>query len=285
MPHLFNRAVRAHYQARALKFGGVDFLFDQIAGSLGEGLGLITKKFTDITVIGAPCLALFQLLQSHYPESVIHWVSELLDPPRFLGVINVHRGFDGPLPLPLQSQDLILSFMDLHAVNDPVGEMIQIHRSLKPDGLFQSALFGGESLHELSTIMAQAEQKNRGGVSPHVFPMAELKAMGGLLGRAGFALPVANVEDFQVWYPSALHLMREVRAMGEGNCLHSRDRCGLSRAMLMDIMTDYAVRHAREDGKILAKFEVIYLHAWAPHASQQQPLRPGTATHKLQDFL
>ncbi|WP_397541591.1 methyltransferase domain-containing protein [Roseovarius salis] len=189
------------------------------------------------------------------------------------------------LPLEEGSLDLVLHAMCLHWANDPVGQLIQSRRALRADGLFLAIFFGGETLHELRTALAQAESDLYGGLSPRVAPMGEIRDLGALLQRAGFALPVADSFVLTASYPSPLHLMRELRFMGEGNALASRRRAPTPRALIARAAEIYAETFGDPEGRVQATFELIVLTGWAPDASQPQPLRPGSATARLADAL
>jgi SAM-dependent methyltransferase len=189
------------------------------------------------------------------------------------------------LPLEEGSQDLAVSAMLMHALNDPVGHLVQLRRALKPDGLLLAALFGGQTLHELRASLAEAEAEVEGGLSPRVAPMAEIRDLGALLQRAGFAMPVADAERLTVTYATPLHLMRELRAMGETNILSARRRQPLRRGTLMRACDIYAIHFAAPDGRVRATFEIVFLTGWAPAPDQPQPLRPGSAKARLADAL
>jgi len=189
------------------------------------------------------------------------------------------------LPIKPASVDLVLSAMALHWVNDLPGALVQIARALKPDGLFLAALLGGETLWQLRGALAQAESDVEGGLSPRVSPFADLRDAAGLLQRAGFAMPVADAETIDVRYPDALALMRDLRAMAEGNAVRGRRSGPTRRETLARAAAIYGERHGGADGRVPATFEVLYLHGWAPHAAQPQPLRPGAATSRLADAL
>ena len=189
------------------------------------------------------------------------------------------------LPFAAASFDLVLSAMDLHWVNDLPGTLIQIGRILKPDGLFLGAMLGGATLWQLREALGAAESEIEGGLSPRVSPFADLRDAAGLLQRAGLALPVADSETIEVEYGDALSLMRELGAMGEGNLVRER-RHGLARrATRVRAAEIYAERFAQPSGRIAASFEVLFLHGWAPHASQPKPLKPGSAARRLADAL
>ena len=209
-----------------------------------------------------------------------------------LGLAFARRA-DGPavvadeeaLPFAPQSFDLVLSAMSLHWVNDLPGTLIQVGRLLKPDGLFLGAMLGGGTLWQLRQALAAAESEIEGGLSPRVSPFADLRDAAGLLQRAGFALPVADGETIEVDYESALALMRDLGAMGEGNLVVERRRGLARRATLLRAAEIYGERFARPSGRVTASFEVLFLHGWAPHASQPKPLKPGSAAHRLAEAL
>lgn len=189
------------------------------------------------------------------------------------------------LPFAPQTFDLVVSAMDLHWVNDLPGTLVQIRRILKPDGLLLGAMLGGATLWQLRQALAAAESEVEGGLSPRVSPFAALADAAGLLQRAGFALPVADSETIDVEYESALALMRDLGGMGESNLIRERRR-GLSRrATLLRAAEIYGERFALASGRVLASFEVLFLHGWAPHESQPKPLKPGSAAHRLADAL
>jgi SAM-dependent methyltransferase len=189
------------------------------------------------------------------------------------------------LPFRDGALDLVVSGLTLHLVNDLPGTLVQIRRALKPDGLFMAALLGGDTLTELRAAFAAAEAEVEGGLSPRVLPFADLRDLGALLQRAGFALPVTDVDHLTVRYASPLALMHELRRMGAANPLVDRSRRPLRRATLARMLEIYAQRFADADARIRATFEIVYLSGWAPHASQQQPLAPGSARTRLADAL
>jgi SAM-dependent methyltransferase len=189
------------------------------------------------------------------------------------------------LGLEQAGHDLVVHALALHWANDPVGQLVQCRRALQADGLFLGLMFGGQTLHELRAALAEAESQVTGGLSPRVLPMGEIRDLGGLLGRAGFALPVADSFTKTVMYKDAFHLMRDLRAMGEGNALQARLRHPTRRAVLQRTAEIYAERFATAEGLIPATFEIICLTGWAPHDSQQKPLRPGSAAARLAEAL
>jgi SAM-dependent methyltransferase len=189
------------------------------------------------------------------------------------------------LPFADNTLDLVVSGLSLQAVNDLPGVLAQVRRALKPDGLFLAALLGGDTLAELRQSFAVAESELEGGVSPRVAPFADLRDLGGLLQRAGFALPVTDVDRITVRYATPLRLLRDLRRMGAANPLVERRRVPLRRATLMRAMEVYAARFADPDGRVRASFDIMWLSGWSPHESQQKPLRPGSAKQRLADAL
>jgi SAM-dependent methyltransferase len=189
------------------------------------------------------------------------------------------------LSLAPQSLDLVVSALALQFVNDLPGALAQIRRALKPDGLLLAAMTGGETLTELRQAFAAAEAELDGGVSPRVAPFADLRDIGALLQRTGFALPVTDIDRIVVRYDSAFALMQDLRRLGATNVLVERRRTPTRRATLLRMAQIYGERFADPDGRIRATFEVIWLSGWAPHESQQQPLKPGSAKASLAEAV
>lgn len=192
---------------------------------------------------------------------------------------------DEALPLRSESLDLIVSSLALQFADDLPGLLAQARRALRPDGLFLAALLGGDSLSELRQSFAAAEAEMEGGASPRVLPFADVRALGGLLQRAGFALPVTDVDRVVARYDNPLDLIAELRAWGATNVLAERRRTPLRRATLARALEIYADRFADGDGRVRATFEIVWLSGWAPDPRQQQPLRPGSARVRLADAL
>ena len=238
------------------------FLFDTARDDLQDRLQLVKRSFTEPAIVTG---------QPEIWENALHGARIVAD--------------SETLALNPGAHDLILHSHGLHWANDPVGQLIQCRRALRPDGFFLASLFGGQTLQELRAALAQAESEVSGGLSPRVAPMAEIRDMGALLQRAGFALPVADAFRLTVTYATPLDLMRELRAMGEGNALDARLRHASRRAVLLRAAEIYVDRYAQPDGRIPATFEFIVLTGWAPDASQPQPLRPGSAKTRLADAL
>ena len=254
-PILTDRQALARNRARANAF----FLHEVVVAETQERLAEVNKTFTSPAVVTP-----YPQLWSDFPLTVPD---------------------DNTLALQTGAHDLVIHALALHWANDPVGQLVQCRRALQPDGLFLGFLFGGQTLHELRACLAQAESEVTGGLSPRVLPMAEIRDLGGLLQRAGFSLPVADSFTKTVTYPTAFALMQDVRAMGEANALSARLRRPTRRAVLTRAAELYHIHHALPDGRIKATFEIIGLAGWAPHESQQKPLRPGSAAQRLADAL
>ena len=181
--------------------------------------------------------------------------------------------------------DLCVSALAQHSVNDLPGALTQVRRSLKPDGLFLGALLGGQTLQELRAVLAEAESEIRGGASPRVAPFSDVRDLGHLLQRAGFALPVTDLDRVTVRYGSMFTLVADLRAMGLTNALAHRDTRPLGRRMFLRAAQLYAERFADPDGRLRATFDIVWLSGWVPHESQQKPLKPGSAKMRLADAL
>ncbi|MGH7076107.1 MAG: methyltransferase domain-containing protein, partial [Stellaceae bacterium] len=189
------------------------------------------------------------------------------------------------LPFKPQSFDLVVSVLDLHHVNDLPGALAQLRHMLKPDGLILAALFAGDTLAALRRAWMDAELLEEGGAGIRVSPFADASDLGALLQRAGLALPVIDSDTIEVSYDHPLKLMRDLRAMGEGNVAAERRRGFTRRATLARAIELYGDAAVRPDGRVTARFEIATLTAWAPHESQQRPLRPGSAKTRLADAL
>jgi SAM-dependent methyltransferase len=194
-------------------------------------------------------------------------------------------GDEEALPLAPGRFDLITSALALHWVNDLPGALIQIRRALKPDGFFLAAMAGGESLFELRTALQEAEARCHGGLSPRVSPMTDVRDLGGLLQRAGLALPVVDSDTIEITYDSPFKLMHDLRLMGETNAVTARRRAPPGKAFWATVEEIYRDRFALPGGRVLASFDILFMAGWAPAATQQQPLAPGSARHRLADAL
>ena len=261
-----------------------EFLLAHVADDLVERLAAVQRRFPIAVNLGAHHGLLGRRLR-RVPG--VEMVIDAEPSARLLAQCDRPRvqADEEALPFRDQSLDLVAAGLSLHLVNDLPGALVQIRRALKPDGLFLAALLGGNTLTELRTALLAAEEELEGGASPRVAPFADVQDLGALLQRARFALPVVDADTLTVSYADPLALMRELRAMGAANALIARRRAPLRRATLMRALAVYRDRFALANGRVPATFEIITLTAWAPHASQQQPLQPGTAKMRLADAL
>jgi SAM-dependent methyltransferase len=282
-PVIFDRLLLRARRKRAQQLGPSTFLVDHVAGDLGERLAAVLRRFPLAADVGTPGDAVRRALAGSGRVDVI--VAANAAAARVANLTLAVVADEEALPFRDGVLDLVVSALSLHLVNDLPGALIQIRRALKPDGLFLAALLGGDTLAELRQAFAVSESEIEGGVSPRVAPFADLRELGALLQRAGFALPVADVERLTVRYPSPLALMHDLRRMGATNALAERSRRPLRRATLKRMLEVYGERFADGDGRIRATFEIVWLSGWAPHESQQQPLKPGSARRRLADAL
>jgi SAM-dependent methyltransferase len=268
-PKLFDRALLLTRQRRAQRLGPAGFLLDRVTEDMDERLHAVLRDFSDVADIWTP--------------------GEVLRKPsrdRFKSLVQISPDSEAEtLPLQPESLDLAVSALAFQFVNDLPGVLTQIRRALRPDGLLLAAMIGGDTLIELRQSFAAAEAECEGGVSPRVAPFADLRDVGSLLQRAGFALPVTDVDRIVVRYDSALALMADLRRMGATNILVERRRTPTRRATLLRMAQIYGERFADSDGRIRATFDVIWLSGWAPHESQQKPLQPGSAKASLAEAV
>ena len=257
VPTLTDRAQLARNRDRATAF----FLHEAARDEAQDRLAMVNRAFTAPAVVTP-----FPELWADFQEARIIPDSETLD-------------------LTEGAHDLVIHALALHWANDPIGQIIQCRRALKPDGLLIVLTLGGQTLAALRAALAQAESEITGGLSPRVLPMGEIRDLGALLQRAGLALPVADSWAMDVSYASALHLMHDLRAMGEANALQGRLRHPTRRAVLLRAAALYDTAQARPDGRVSATFEIVTLTGWTPHDSQPKPLRPGSAAARLADAL
>ena len=268
VPRIFDSRAYAMRRTRAARGGRETFLEAEVAENLSERLGAVKRTFSTALDLHSRDVA-FRILQ----DRATNWTRT-----------SVAR-VDIPLPFESGTFDLATSALSLHAVNDLPGMLSEIRRVLKPDGLFLAALFGGGTLGELRRAFAFGESETIGGMTPRVAPFADVRDLGGLLQRAGFALPVADVERIDVAYSEFTTLANDLRALGETNALAERSRQFLRRDTLTATLAHYAANDADESGRLRATFDVIYLTAWAPHESQPKPLAPGSAKTRLAEAL
>ena len=259
------------------------FLLDRCVEDIEDRLGTVQRRFETIADIGTPGPGLASALVARAPRATIWRVA--LDPGAAIPGVHVIMGDVERLPLTQGRLDLAVSVLALQSANDLPGALVQIRRALKPDGLFLGAMLGGGTLNELRAVLTEAEAAVAGGVSPRVAPFADVRDMGGLLQRAGFALPVADSEVLAVRYDSLFSLMADLRAMGATNTLVARSRVPTRRAVFERAAALYATRFADADGRIRATFEIVSLSGWSPHESQKKPARRGSATVSLASVL
>ena len=283
-PLIFDRALIRARRRRAAAMEPATFLIDHIAGDLADRVAVVLRRFELALDLGTPSEAVRAALARLGSVGTIVAAAPQADiAARRAGPLIVAD--EEALPFADGTLDLVVSALALQLVNDLPGTLVQIRRALKPDGLFLAALLGGETLNELRQSFAAAESEVEGGVSPRVAPFADLRDLGALLQRAGFALPVADADRLTVRYDCAFALMHDLRRMGATNALIDRRRTPLRRATLMRMAEIYAQRFADADGRLRATFEIVWLSGWAPHPGQQQPLKPGTAKARLADAL
>lgn len=274
---VFDRALGRSRLRRALAGGYPDFLLQRAADDLAERLGAVLREFTVAADLGTPLPVVAPVVAGK--------TRRLLRMAEAEGAAADLVGDLERLPFAAGSLDLAVSLLALQGVNDLPGALIQIKRALRPDGLFMGCLLGGRSLQELRQALLEAESETTGGVSPRVAPFADLRDLGSLLQRAGFALPVIDSETVTVRYRDAFGLFRDLRAMGWTNSLIARRKAPLRRETLLRAAALYAERFADPDGRLPATFEFVWLSGWSPHESQQKPLRPGSAKARLADAL
>lgn len=263
-PTLTDRPALLRQRDRAIRHGLVDVLHRLAAGEIQDRLSEINRRFTAPAVVtGFPAF-----WSEAFPDARI-----VPDDP----VLDLEPG----------AHDLVIHAMALHWAEDPVGQIVQCARALREDGLFIAACFGGQTLHELRAALAQAEAEVTGGLSPRILPMGEIRDMGQLLSRAGLALPVADVLTQKASYRDLFHLARDLRAMGEGNAMEARLRRPARPAIFARAAAIMAAHHPDRDdpSRVAATFDLVFLTGWAPSDTQPKPLRPGSATTRLEDAL
>lgn len=280
-PLVFDRsAIRCKRNRAASLPGDGDFLHRWAMKEMAGRLSLVQRKFPRALQIGG------RTMLPHPDASGIETLIPLDLAEKYIAgrplAVQADEEF---LPFANGSLDLVLNVLNLHALNDLPGALIQMRRALKPDGLFMAAMFGGETLYQLRDALALAELEITGGASPRVFPFADKQQMGALMQRAGFSLPVVDSELITVTYDHLPKLMADLRAMGEGAVMQTRPRTIPPRHFFARAAAIYRERYAGADGRIESTFEIIFLSGWAPHEGQQKPLRPGSADHRLADVL
>lgn len=256
------------------------FLLKNAELDLFDRLGMITRDFETAVHIGGYNGSFVKLLRAHKVAENCYNIE-----------MSAHSSADivaddEILPLKAESVNLVTSSLSLQYINDLPGLLAQIKRSLKPDGLFAANLIGGASLHELRESLLIAETELSGGASARVLPFIDVQQMGSLLQRAGFALPVVDMDSLTVRYDHMFDLIKDLRSMGATNCLLQTEGAKkLTRSIIARAAEIYQEKFQQADGRITAQFDIINIIGWAPHESQQQPLKPGSAENKLADFL
>jgi len=289
MMNIFNRKSVRHHRDRATSsYVNFNFLFQETAERLGDRLQDITRTFPVTLDLGCHGGEMAACIPAR--SNVQTLINCDLSPSMAALAHSFNRapslaGDEELLPFKEQSLDLVVSNLSLHWVNDLPGALSQICRSLKPDGLFLATMLGGETLNELREALMEAEIEIEGGLSPRLSSFAEIKDAGNLLGRAGFALPVADKETITILYEDPIKLMTDLRGMGETNANTQRRTTCSRRATMMRAIEIYAEKFTNEEGRIPATFEIIYLTAWVPDESQQKPLQPGSGQISLGDVF
>jgi SAM-dependent methyltransferase len=281
---VFDRALLERRRRRAHALGPATFLIDRVAEDMAERLSAVRRSFAVAVDLGTSTDAVRRAILA---AGIVGWIVAATPGAAAHGDERARAivADEERLPFREASLDLVVSGLALQFVNDLPGALVQIRRTLKPDGLFLAALMGGETLTELRQAFAAAEAEVEGGASPRVAPFADVRSMGALLQRAGFALPVTDIDRVSARYDSPLRLMHDLRRMGATNVLAERRRAPLQRRTLRRLIEIYAERFADPNGRVRASFDIIWLSGWAPHESQQQPLRPGSARMRLAEAL
>jgi SAM-dependent methyltransferase len=284
-PQIFDAALSRARLQRALRLAmpGVDFLLRRAAADFVDRLALVKREFAVAVDVATPGPHGADALRS---DPRVRFVARAA--PIAMGADSADAVFVGEaerLALAPQSCDLVASLLALQGVNDLPGALIQIRQALKPDGLFLACLLGGDTLTELRQSLTAGEAEILAGAAPRIAPFADVRALGALLQRAGFALPVVDLDRVIVRYDDIVALMRDLRAMGATNVLIARSRRFLRRDVLARAGQIYGERFVDSDGRLRATFDLVWLSGWAPHESQQKPLRPGSARARLEDAI
>ncbi len=284
-PELFDRPLLRTRRQRALKEAksGADFLVAAVADDLRDRLAAITRSFDVAVDLGGHSGQVEHMLRTSGKAQTVYradlWLADPnLDEPGL--VVD-----DAILPFKDQSLDLCVSALSLQFINDLPGTLIQIRRALRPDGLFLATLAGAGTLTELRDCLTRAELEIKGGAAARVLPFADTRDLGGLMQRAGFALPVTDMDSLTVRYDSMFALMTDLKAMGATSVLREKNNSPLGRQVFLRAAELYEENYADPDGRIRATFNLVTLLGWAPHESQQKPLKPGTAKTRLADAL
>ncbi len=273
-PRLFDRALLRDRLSRAQKLAPAAFLLDRVTEDMAERLDAVLREFKNVAEIGSPGQGRSDLLGDTLARRFDRYAR-----------VGLPTQESEPLALEAQSLDLAISVLAFQFVNDLPGVLAQIRRALRPDGLLMAAMIGGDTLTELRQSFAAAEAELEGGISPRVAPFVDLRDVGALLQRAGLALPVTDVDRIVVRYDNAFGLMHDLRRMAATNILVERRRTPTRRATMLRMAEIYRERFADSDGRIRATFDIVWLSGWAPHESQQKPLKPGSAKTSLEQAV
>ena len=269
MENIFDRELYLQRLARTTSTRP-EILATTIAAELGERLEPISRIFNNACLIAVDPTPLANMLHATGKVKNLKLISP-----------NASE----TLPLEPESCDAIFNVLDLHLINDVPGTLVQMRRALVPDGLFMACLFASQSLTELRQSWLEAEEAVTGGVTPRIAPMIDVRELGHLLQRADLALPVVDLDRTTVRYPDALVLIREIQALGLSNSMIGRSRKPVTRNLLDEALSIYQQKFSDPDGRVRATIEVAWATAWAPHESQQKPLKPGSAKIRLADAL
>lgn len=283
---IFNRRLVKERRNRFAKhLRQYNFLHNWVGEQIADRLDDIKREFPSTLLMSARCddAITDKIVESGKITSVLSMDLSSKMVSAFSGKAFVAD--EELLPIKENSLDAAVSILNLHTINDLPGALIQINRALKPDGVFIGSMFGGETLFELREALNHAEMKLKGGMSPRVAPFADMQQMASLMQRGGYALPVVDSEIIKISYNSMFDLMKDIRFMAEANSISARAKTLTSRSIMMEAAQYYDENFAEGNGKVYASFEVIFLIGWAPHESQQQPLRPGSAQNSLASAL
>lgn len=284
-PQIFDRALLKQRRKKAApSIEKFDFLLQIVSEDIVDRVTVVMREFPLVLNLGSHHGVLSRQLSDLPNVTQIISLDSVYEMVSSAPALQVIANEDA-LPFAPMSFDMVVSPLSLQWINDLPGTLLQIRQSLKPDGAFVAAILGGETLAELRHVFLLAEEELYGGASPRVAPFADVRDMGNLLQRAGFTLPVTDRDVLKVRYPSALHLMKELQAMGASNVLMNRSRTHNSKALFQRVNELYKEHYSDDDGRIFASFEIIHLMGWAPHPDQQQPLRPGSAMVNLKDVF
>jgi SAM-dependent methyltransferase len=285
MDIIFDEALAARRRERAMRQSepSAAFLLERAAQELADRLSVVERRFeTAVELHGATGIAAAEAGSTGKVEAIRRIETSSIFASSHA---EIEQAPLGDVPLAPNSVNLVLSPLALHLVNDLPGALFRIRHALKPDGLMLAAIPGAGTLQELRDVLLATEEELTGGASPRVIPFADVRDIGGLLQRAGFALPVIDAETFTVRYDSLFPLMRDLRAMGMTNPLAGRSRRPVTKAFFLRAAEIYAERYSDPDGRIRATFSIVYASGWAPHESQPKPLKPGSAKVRLADAL